>query len=87
MRKDMSYIRKLNITRSAELNSGNASDDFIHVDCNQKRITDYFNRISKVENLDSIERRSQKKVRIPGKEGPGNGRRAKEAPEREQPSS
>ena len=29
MRKDMSYIRKLNITRSAELNSGNASDDFI----------------------------------------------------------
>ena len=61
MRKDMSYIRKLNITRSAELNSGNDSDDFINVDCNQKRITDYFNRISKAENLDSIERRSQKK--------------------------
>ena len=50
MRKDMSYLRKLNITRSAELNSGNASDDFIHVDCNQKKITDYFNRILKVEN-------------------------------------
>ena len=61
MRKDISYIRKLNITKSAELNSGNASDDFIHVDCNQMRITDYFNRISKVENLDSIGRRSQKK--------------------------
>ena len=79
----MSYIGKLNITRSAELNSGNASDDFIHVDCNQKRITDYFNRISKVENLDSIEHRSQKRKL----EYLGNGRRAKEAPEREQPSS
>ena len=47
MRKDMSYIRKLSITRSAELNSGNASDDFI-----QKKKLEYLEkRLREMEDM------------------------------------